>query len=304
MFKELIRHNFLLLLRCLDITNDLLIELLSVVSVNNRLSVIDQHMTNDDKVNAFLTALLEIPDDFDEYVMNNFIVALRNSGQDHVANIFRRESDKVPMSVEHCEILDLRRYELCQFLDPENGLLDKLVSNGVISRADSRRIRNKVRTDIMAGELIDTVLKKSDDAFQSLIQALNETGQSHVTFILTGQGSSRPLNETLLAKLRSNKHYIVTTMEAKNSGLVSALITKGVFSQYDALRVTNKYHEVGIIINETILDLLMRKSESSFYSFFEVLNDSGQKHVSAVLQIDLKPNISTSGKTTKRFGHF
>jgi len=131
-FTDLVRDNFVLLLRCLDLSIELVIELLSVVSLSNRLSVIDEQETVDDKTNAFLTALLKIPDEFQELVMDSFVVALRNSGQDHVANIFRRESDKVPMSDEHCEIFAKQRHQLCQFLDPENGLLDKLVSTGVI----------------------------------------------------------------------------------------------------------------------------------------------------------------------------
>jgi len=158
------------------------------------------------------------------------------------------------------------------------------------------RIRSKIRLDVMADELIDKILMKSDNAFESLIQALNETGQSHVAYILTGQGSSRPLSEALSTKLISHRHYIVNAMEAKSSGLASALVVRGVFSQCDAQRVIDKYDEVDAIINETILDLLMRKSDSSFHSFIEALNNTGQEHVAAVLQVDVTPHTSNSGK--------
>ena len=304
MFKDLISENFALLQRCMDPSNELMGELLSVKSVSDRLSVINQQVTIDDKANHLLTALHQIPDELQESVMKKFLVALRNSGQDHVANIFCRESDKVPMSVEHCEMLVKNRDQLCQFLDPENGLLDKLVSTKVISSADNRKIRSKIRIDIMAGELIDTILKKSDDAFEALIQALNETGQSHVSSILTEKSSRFPLSQALSYRLISHRYYMVNTMEAKNSGLVSALITKGVFSQYDALRVTNKYHEVGIIINETILDLLMRKSESSFDSFIQALNDTGQEQVAATLLTDASPRTSILAKPSKGLAMF
>ena len=295
-FKDLIRYNYVLMLRCMDPSDEFLSNLASVVYLTNRLSAISQHVTVDDRANALLTVLLQIPDELQESVMNSFVAALRNSGQDHVANIFRGESDKVPMSLEHHEILTKHIYQFCQFLDPENGLLDKLVSAGVISSADYRRIRSKTRLDIMARELIDTICRKSDETFDVWIQALNETGQSHVAFIITGQGNSRPLSEALSAKLISQRQFLINTMEAKNSGLVSALVTNGVYSQYDEQRVTGKYNEIDVIVNETILDLIMRKSQSSFDSFIKALKDTGQGHVAAVLQTDVAAATSASGK--------
>ena len=296
-FKDLIRENFVLILRCMDSSDEFLGELLlSVRFLSNRLSAGNQHMTIDERTNALLAALLQIPDEFQESVKDSFVAALRNSGQDHVANVFRRESDKVPMSEEHRKILVKHRYQLCQFLDPENGLLDRLDNTGVLSSADEMRIRSKIRLDVMAGELIDTILKKSDDAFDALIQALNETGQSHVTYILTGEGSSRPLNEELSAALISQRHYIVNNMEAMDSGLVLTLMISDVLSQHDMDRVTDNCSEVGVIINETILDLIMRKSQSSFDCFIEALKDTGQRHIATTLVADVTLDKPDSGK--------
>jgi len=323
-FTVLITDHFALLLRCLDPSNELLGQLLSVKFVSDHVSVINKNVNVDNKTNALLTVLLQIPDELQESVMDKFVAALRSSGQDHVANIFYRQSQKIPMSDEHCQILAKQRHQLCQFLDPENGLLDKLVSAGVITSVDNRRIRSKVRLDVMAGELIDTILKKSDDAFEALVQALNETGQSHVTSFITGKSSSIPLSQALketeqahvtsiltdkssslpltpaLAhRLISRRYYMVNTMEPKNSALVSALITKGVFSQYDALRVSSKYHEGTIVVNETIVDLLMRKSLSAFDLFVEALTDTGQHLVAAELKSDDMKSIPTSAKPHK-----
>jgi len=298
-FTVLITDHFALLLRCLDPSNELLGQLLSVKFVSDHVSVINKNVNVDNKTNALLTVLLQIPDELQESVMDKFVAALRSSGQDHVANIFYRQSQKIPMSDEHCQILAKQRHQLCQFLDPENGLLDKLVSAGVITSVDNRRVRSKVRLDVMAGELIDTILKKSDDAFEALIQALNETGQSHVTSFLTDKSSSFPLSQALAYRLISRRYYMVNAMEPKNSALVSALITKGVFSQYDAQRISSKYHEGTIVVNETIVDLLMRKSESAFDLFVDALTDTGQHHVAAALKSDDMKSIPTSAKPHK-----
>jgi len=41
------------------------------------------------------------------------------------------------------------------------------------------------------------------------------------------------------------------------------------------------------------LKMIVTKSEPSFYSVTEALNVTGQEHVAAMLQTDLKPKIST-----------
>ena len=176
---QIIVSNFSTLLRCMDPSNELLGRLRSVASVRDQIPFIKQQATLDDKNDALLTALLQEPDD----VMNDLIAALRSSGQEHVANIFRRESDKVPMSNDHRKMIDTQTDKLLQFLDPDNGLLNKLLSSGVINRVDHDAIRSKVGFDAMARELISIILRKSDDAFQTLIDCLIKTGQSHVVYI-------------------------------------------------------------------------------------------------------------------------
>jgi len=116
----------------MDPSFDLLGRLRSVPYIEDHVNNIDKQLTEKRKNNALLNVLLEVPDRVQESVMNRFISALRSSGQEHVANIFRRESDKVPMSDEHCRILTDNIDRLCQFIDPEGGLLNRLVATNVI----------------------------------------------------------------------------------------------------------------------------------------------------------------------------
>jgi len=125
---QIVVTNFSTLLRCLDPTNELLGNLLSVAFVKDQIRVIEQKPTLDDKNYALLKALREVPDGLQKSVMSDFIAALRSCGQEHVANIFRRESDKVPMSDEHRDMITMQSDKLIEFLDPENGLLNKLVA--------------------------------------------------------------------------------------------------------------------------------------------------------------------------------
>jgi len=278
--KQETKSNFLSLLRCMDPSIDLLGGLRSVPFVEDRISVIDQQITDEHKINALLKILCEVPDDIQESVMNGLISALKSSGQEHVANIFRRESDKVPMSDEHYNTLMINIDQLCEFVDPENKLLDKLVSRRVISLTDAKYVHATTGYTEKVRKLIGVLTRKSDDAFDVFIDALNQTGQSHVTYILTQEGNSRPLKEEYRKRLLiSKREYLVNMIDPKNSGLITSLMSKGVFSNYDKERVTSVQPDTDHLRNEIILDLIARKSQCDFFNFISALNDTGQTHV-------------------------
>jgi len=277
--KQKIEENSVLL-RCMDPSRELLFSLRSVPVVKDRVSAIKQQSTVDDKNDALIDCLLEAPADIQESVIDEFISALRSSGQEHVANIFRRESDKVPMSDEHYDTLTAKQGQLCQFIDPENGLLDELVGTGVISSANKNDIRSMPGYNEKVRKLIEVMSRKSDDAFDDFIKALNQTGQSHVTYMLTGEGNSRPLTDEYRKRLLSSPRVdLVKTMESKTSGLITALMDKGVFSTDDQQRVTGVQPDTTDDRNEIIMDLIARKSQSDFWKFIAALNDTNQTHV-------------------------
>jgi len=208
--RQTIKDNFSSLLRSIDPSFDLLGRLRSVPFIEDRVSSIEEQDTDDQKNNTLLRALLEVPEDLQGTVMNGFISALRSSGQDHVANIFRRENDKAIMSDEHYELLTGKRFDLCQFMNARDVLINSRSSVEIFSGADKRKILNKKTFNHMADETVELLLRKSDDVFQQFIALLHETRQSHVAYILTGEGNSRPLKEEHRTRLLSNpREYLV-----------------------------------------------------------------------------------------------
>jgi len=103
--RQITEDNLSRLLRSLDPSLDLLGRLRSVPFVKGRIHSIDSLVTDDEKNYELLKVLCEVADDIQESVMNGFVSAVRSSGQDHVANVFHRTSDKVLMSDEHRETL-------------------------------------------------------------------------------------------------------------------------------------------------------------------------------------------------------
>ena len=288
--KQITEDNFSSLLRCMDPSIEPLGRLRSVPFVKDRVSLIDEQQTDDHKINALLKVLLQVPDDIEESVMNGFISALRSSGQEHVANIFRRESDKVTMSDEHHRALTATIDQLCEFLGPENKLLDRLVSTQVISLTDATLVRVMPGYNEKARKLIEVLMRKSDDAFDSFIEALDQTGQSHVSYMLTGEGISRHLEEERREPVPiSDEHRRTLTIKTDQlcqfidpqNGLLDKLVSTEVISHIDAeyIRSVSGHNEM----SQKLINVLTRKSDHAFGGFINALNQTGQSHVTYLL---------------------
>jgi len=197
-------------------SNDLLGRLRSMPFVKDQISSITEQTTLDNKNNALLTTLLKVPDDFQESVICGFIEALRSSGQDHVANIFYRESDKIPMTDEHYQLLSKTIHEVCQILEPRDGLIEWLLSNEVFTSSNSDLLLyGKLRVNDMARQTIEILQHKPDDSFEKFIRALTETKQDHVAYILTGDGRF-PMSKDHRQLLQSKKKQLVMLCDPVN----------------------------------------------------------------------------------------
>jgi len=85
---------------------------------------------------------------------------------------------------------------------------------------------------------------------------------------------------------------MVNTINSKSSNLITALRSKGVFSEYDEQRVTNVKPDTNYDRNELILNLIARKSQSDFSDFISALRDSYHEHVAMILngaEFDVSP---------------
>jgi len=276
--KQITENNFYNLQRSID-PSPLLGRLRSVQFVKDRISCIKQQLTVDDKNEALLDALLEVPDDMEESVMTGFISAFRLSGQDHVANIFRRESDEVLMSEEHWELLSKKRSVICRFMNPKDGLIDELISLEVFLEMDREKVLSKAKLNDMAQETVNILMRKSDSAFDKFLNALDKTNQSHVRYLLTGVGNPQ-MSDEHRNKIRSNRTNLVKFMDTEN-GLLDHLIEQEIISYEEAERilpVKDQNDKAKILI-----DILLRKSDHAFQKFTESLRETGQIHVAYIL---------------------
>jgi len=261
----------------------LFIELQRVSFLKDQLHNIIQEETLNDKNGALLIALSDVPDDRQESVMNEFIKALKSCDQEHVANIFRQESYKVPMSKKTRDMLAMKTHELCQYLDVESGcFLEKMISLGAITPDDRDRIRIKVGFDGKVRELINIIVRKADDAFPALIESLIETGQSHVVRVLSEhlaniyQADKIPMSEEHRSMIVKQAAKVCEFLDPEN-GVINKLRSLEVIAIIDVDRIHSKVGLDGMATE--LLSIIPRKSDDAFHALIDSLTETGQSHV-------------------------
>jgi len=277
--KQKIADNYCVLLRSVDPSVDLLGSLRPVPFVEDRIAFIEEHDTDHQKNNALLKTLLEVPDNRHDTVMHGYILALRSNGQDHVANIFHRENDKVIMSGEHHKLLSKKRHNLCEFMNPRDGLLGHLISEEIFSETDSERILSKAGLNEMAKETVSILMRKSDCAFDKFVNALNATNQSHVSYLLTGVGNP-PMSDERRNLLYEKMDDIENFIDTENR-LLARMISRRLISQHDAEQIRSVTTQSAKA--RELVEVLRRKSNDTFHQFISSLSESGQSHVAYIL---------------------
>jgi len=227
-------------------------------------------------------------------ILDAFLRALRETGQAHVANIFTAESEELPMSTEHHGILKENLYQLSKCVDPENGLLEVLVSAGVLNDGESERIRSKGIVRDVAMELLTTVMRKSDGSFDKFVSALRSTKQDHAA-LLREDGSGRTAktgnDENMKPEMppMPNERRDVLSRKLNRlwecldpgSGILDALVSESVLNAEDKERIEMKITNSSMV--SELVAILKRKSDRAFDAFIAALRATSQEHVVSML---------------------
>ena len=141
----------------------------------------------------------------------------------------------------------------------------------------------------MARETVDILSRKADSAFDLFIDALQKTGQEHVATILRPDSAQIPMSEEhrdlLMKHIADLSKYL-----DPDCGVRSRLLSSGVFSRYDDQRVKSKKdHEEK---TEELVSILLRKADSAFEQFIEILDVTEQRHVVYLLTRESEQPLS------------
>ena len=266
--------------RSLDPRNGLLDELVNsgAFSDDDRGQVLSATKTDVDAMSDTAIGILTRKADS---AFDLFFDALRKTGQEHIATILRPDSANIPMSEQHREILIQKLADVSIFLDAECGLRIKLLSSGVFGRYDDGRVKSIQDYREQAEEIISILMRKSDGAFHQFIDLLNETGQEHVAYILTGKGVP-PLSRLRLHILQQERQKLIECIDSENSLLIDRLFALGVLNATEMKVIAAQ--ETNYRKNRLVLDTVSRKYQSAYDRFLQALKDVGQDHIATALE--------------------
>jgi Caspase recruitment domain len=282
------KDQYKLLVRSIDVTDELVNYLQNIEALRPHIARIEAAVTPKEKAGVLLKVLMGMEAQNFAAIEDEFLDALRLSGQYHIADELTADVEgDLPMSEKNLERMNAKADELQRFIDAFGGLLPRLLSTGVFTENDYRRVRDKLprNMDEAAEDILNILRRKSNYAFTKFKEALNITGQSHVVYILTdGRKGQPPLCDTSREALSRNRKTLVKKMEPM-CGLLDELESNGSFSANDRHRATG-CGKIILYINSTILDIIVRKSQQAFDDFIKALDKTCQKHISALIKLE------------------
>jgi hypothetical protein len=92
----------------------------------------------------------------------------------------------LPLDKKTCEAIRLKKQDLINMVDLQNGLVDALFANGCISRAQLVAVNKRHVSEYHNNrQLLDILSRKSLADFDVFIECLIGTGQQYVAELLT-----------------------------------------------------------------------------------------------------------------------
>ena len=272
-YERLWNENRKKLERSIDPTYELIHSISLIPSLDGKLDGIKYQSITRDKV----LIILNLPIGENCQTIDMFLSTLEENDHKHVAIVFRKKSSEHLMSDERHELLRKKLPRLCEYLDPESGILDELYGQGVFSLSDRERVEWEKTSNKKARKVVEILSRKPNSAFDQFIECLTKVGQVHIVHVLTGT-ESPPMNRPILDRLAEYRNEIIDNIESIYSTLLSKLLSQGVFTRRDKERVEGEC-KVCYKRNELILDILERKPQSVFDNFRKSLIETGQEHV-------------------------
>jgi hypothetical protein len=126
--------------------------------------------------------------------------------------------------------------------------------------------------DEKANEVVNVLRRKWDQAYDNFLTALNNTGQPHVVYILTGQGEERPMRDDRLNLLNENIVQLTQSLTPTDSNLLRELIASKAFDNFDAQWIGSE--KTTTRQADRLIAILTRKPNSAFDKFIKALEDS------------------------------
>ena len=280
-YDELLKKYRVQLLRSVYPTEVLLSALSQIKAFEEKVSDIRLVRTTKEKADK----ILSLPSDKDyEENISGFLSVLRENGHAHVGDVFITGSGEGLLTEDNYQRIRQKLKDLCDYLDPDCGILQSLTSEGVFTQSEKELVQWEGTAKQKVETVMEILLCKSNRSYERFISILQENDQEHIVYILTEEREgSPPLSREELKLIRIQRASVVENMDSLNTKLITRLMSLEVFTEDERQRV-EYWGERRMKRNEEILNILARKSRRHFDNFIKALNETNQEHVAELFE--------------------
>lgn len=223
--------------------------------------------------------------------MSQFIEALKNTQQCHIAEFIRKQGDlkaiipgNWPMLAckSKVDLIHQHWSELLSLLDAKTGLLQLLVNTGCLNFQHKEHIEGLDSNMGRNEELLCIICRKSVIDYKKFLDCLLTTKQYYAARLLgvENEGISM-LQEETMRNLEVNQSVLVELLDT-TSDLLADLLSDGCITQGQ-----KQFIEAATCkseMNKRLLRTVMHCSQSDFVNFIDCLRRNGQQHVCRIMQ--------------------
>lgn len=236
--------------------------------------------------------------------LRSFLIALFKTQQTHISNYIVSNGVRPSADEKNWPLVRSKKYSrlmpnyvhLIEVIDPNNGLLEEMLSVGCINFQHMRGI--ETRSTLMGKNefLLRLLRKRSIGDFHSFIRCLEKTKQFQAASLSGARltFANRPLNEKRIKRIKVNYAVLVELIDTRE--VLSFLVAEKCITrrQHEFIKNTSSATQS----NQRLLDIILKGSESDYEKFIECLNWSEQRHVCRILDEEVAV-VSMMAKTSR-----
>jgi hypothetical protein len=189
---------------------------------------------------------------------------------------------------KYSETVQRLRSDLMSMMDTEWGLLDELITLGVVTQNEAEEVQNERMRDSRAAQLLNLVVKKPDAQQEQFLIALDNNQQTHVSEYIRANGELESLNEDKLPLLFCDEYQMLEKNYSRlteaidlRCGLLDELFTERCINRQEMKAI--KAERTDAAQNRALLNMTFRKSFADFSKLLICLQRTKQSLVVSLL---------------------
>ena len=176
--------------------------------------------------------------------------------------------------------------DLEDYIDPENGLLDRLYNQMIIDNSDIVILQKITTYQKLNGELLRRIDIKINSISQQFIQALCQDEQDHIAKFIATSGCETDSDERLLPRelrklIDDNMFCLEKLIDTEKHDLVYKLVAKNCITSRHRERVIHSKPEDKAY---ELLIILQRRRYKDFFNFMKCLRKAMQNNIVKILE--------------------